>query len=181
MNNRLSFRSLSFPLVLCWLILRFSSSAQTASVVPAVSTNLVGSSIALAVSVDVDLPYIYQWTRDGTNLIDAGNISGSQTANLNLSNLQLTDTATYRVRLTYTNVLLATAAGTVYVVEQPAILSIVPQTIGDKIIFTATATGGLISYQWTWQGQEIAGATTSVLSFNDAYNDASAGVYSLFI
>jgi len=181
MNKRLWFSSLIFLLVLCCAICRFSASAQVASVVPAVSTNLVGSSVALSVFTDVDLPYLYQWTRDGTNLIDAGTISGSQTATLSLSNLQLTDTATYVVRLTYTNTLLATAPSTVYVVEQPTIQSIIPVSQGDKITFTATATGGLLSYQWIWQGQELPGATSSVLSFNDAYNDASAGVYSLFV
>jgi len=39
----------------------------------------------------------------------------------------------------------------------------------------------LLSYQWSWQGQPIPGATSSVLTFPDAYADASAGFYSLSI
>jgi hypothetical protein len=54
-------------------------------------------------------------------------------------------------------------------------------TIGASVTFTVNATGGLLSYQWTWQQQAIPGATNSVLTFSDAYNEASAGYYSVIV
>src|SRR4051794_30655769 len=137
MNSK-SWLSSVLLLLGCWTAAPFFSQAQSATIVPAISTNLVGSSVTLTVIPDVELPYVYQWTRDGTNLLESSVISGSQTPSLMLSNLQLTDTGTYRVSLSYTNTVLANPAATVYVVEQPQIQSVVPLTTGGSISFTVT-------------------------------------------
>jgi probable HAF family extracellular repeat protein len=42
-------------------------------------------------------PLYYQWQRNGTNLADGGNISGSTTANLTLSNTTTNDAGSYTV------------------------------------------------------------------------------------
>ena len=39
----------------------------------------------------------YQWRKDGTNLVDGGNVSGSTTTNLNLTNISLNDAGRYDV------------------------------------------------------------------------------------
>jgi len=164
------------------VIASLRSGAQTVNVgiVPPISTNLIGSSITLSATQDVQsLTFNYQWAKDGTNLVDGDKVSGSVTPNLTIANAQLLDAGTYRVSLSLTGVLQATAVSIVYVVDQPAIQSVVSTTTGGNINFTVNATGGLLTYQWTWQGQPIAGATNSALVFSNAYADASAGFYSV--
>jgi hypothetical protein len=100
---------------------------------------------------------------------------------LTIADGQLTDAGTYTVSLSVTGAVQATARSVVYVVDQPVIESLNPVTTGASVTFTVNATGGLLSYQWTWQGQEIPGATSSVLTFTNAYNDASAGYYSVIV
>ena len=47
-------------------------------------------------------PLSYQWRFDGTNLVDAGNLSGALTSTLTISNVQLTDQGAYSVIVTNT-------------------------------------------------------------------------------
>jgi hypothetical protein len=42
-------------------------------------------------------PLSYQWRKGGTNLLDGGNVSGSATTNLNLTNISLNDAGRYDV------------------------------------------------------------------------------------
>ncbi len=154
------------------------------TVVPMVSTNQVGSDIQLSV-LENGLPPVdqldYQWLKDRTNLVDGGNISGSQTATLTITNAALTNAGNYSVVLSVSNVVQATAASAVYVVDQPVVQDVVASTSGASVTFTAVATGGLLSYQWLWQGQPLAGATNSSLVFPNAYANASAGYYTVIV
>src|SRR5262245_48456697 len=183
MNNKTWFHLLSLLLKSCWDVADLPSVVQpvSAGITPAACTNLVGSSLTLSVSANVPLPYDYQWSKDGIPLVDDSQVSGSVTPTLTISDLQFTNTGTYSVSLSYTGVVQTTAASAVYVVDQPIIESVVPLASGGSISFIATATGGLLSYQWTWQGQPIPGATSSALVFPDAYADASAGFYTVIV
>ena len=86
------------------------------TVVPMVSTNLVGSDIELSV-LQNGLPPVdqldYEWLKDRTNLVDGGNISGSQTATLTITNAALTNAGTYVVSLSVSNVVQATPSAVV--------------------------------------------------------------------
>jgi hypothetical protein len=66
------------------------------TIVPLVSTNLVGATLQLSV-LENGLPPVdqldYQWFKDRTNLVDGGNITGSQTATLTITNAALTTPA----------------------------------------------------------------------------------------
>ena len=149
---------------------------------PPVSTNLAGSAIILSATQDVQsVAFDYQWIKDGIALVDDDRIFGSLTPTLTIADSQLLDAGTYTVSLSLTGALQATASSLVYVVAAPAIQSLDAITTGTTVTFSANATGGLLSYQWSWQGQPIPGATNSVLSFPDAYADASAGFYSVSI
>src|SRR5882724_1413183 len=149
---------------------------------PPIITNLTGSSILLSATQDVQaVAFDYQWSKDGIVLTNGDRISGSLTPTLTIADSQLIDTGTYTVSLSLTGAVQATASAVVYVVDQPVIESVTPATSGTTVSFTANATGGLLSYQWSWQGQPIPGATSSVLTFPDAYADANAGFYSLSI
>src|SRR5439155_5639529 len=118
---------------------------------------------------------------DRTNLVDGGNISGSQTATLTITNAALTNAGTYVVSLSVSNVVQATPSTTVNVVDRPAVQDVAATTSGAGVTFTVQATGGLLAYQWLWQSQELAGATNSALVFSNAYANASAGYYTVVV
>ncbi len=54
-------------------------------------------SVAFTVMATGTPPLSYQWRKNGTNLIDGGNISGSTTTNLNLATVTLADGGNYDV------------------------------------------------------------------------------------
>jgi large repetitive protein len=54
-------------------------------------TTVAGTTVAFTVAVAGTPPISYQWRRNGTNLIDGGNISGATTAALTLNNVQVPD------------------------------------------------------------------------------------------
>ena len=64
---------------------------------PANQTNYTGASVSFTVTAGGDAPLIYLWTKDNNLLSDGGNISGSDTASLTVSNLSLSDGGAYAV------------------------------------------------------------------------------------
>jgi uncharacterized delta-60 repeat protein len=67
---------------------------------PLSRTNLAGSTVSFTVEAVGGVPLSYQWRRQGTNLLNAGNLSGVTTANLQIANAQLADAASYSVVVT---------------------------------------------------------------------------------
>jgi len=60
----------------------------------------VGDTASFTVVASGGSPLSYQWSRGGTNLTDAGNISGATNATLIISNAQLSDATNYTVTVT---------------------------------------------------------------------------------
>lgn len=67
---------------------------------PASQTNVIGTSMSFNVSAYGTTPLLYQWRRDGTNLVDGGRISGVGTDTLTVTNLGFSDAADYGVIIT---------------------------------------------------------------------------------
>lgn len=67
---------------------------------PASFTNFAGTAAIFTVAAIGAPPLHYCWQRSATNLTDGGNISGSATSTLTLTNLALTDSAGYSVIVT---------------------------------------------------------------------------------
>jgi hypothetical protein len=61
---------------------------------------LLGTTTRLSVGVGGSEPFTFQWTHAGTNVIDNGRISGSQTRNLTIANVQYTDAGYYQLNIT---------------------------------------------------------------------------------
>jgi hypothetical protein len=68
---------------------------------PVPNVVLPGYSPQFSVTASGSVPFVYQWSRNGTNLIDGGNISGSASNILTISNVSAADVANnYQVVIT---------------------------------------------------------------------------------
>ncbi len=81
-----------------------SANATLTVVLPPVITSqptnltvLSHNSASFSVAASGTAPLSYRWRKNGVNLVDADNISGSATTNLNLSNVSLSDAGNYDV------------------------------------------------------------------------------------
>src|SRR5438876_11531803 len=109
---------ISWPalLVACWgLATPTRSTAQTNPVVnvgisPPISTNLAGSTIVLSATQDVQsVLFDYEWTKNGTRLVDGDQVSGASTPTLTITDAQLTNIGNYAISVYLGGVLLARA------------------------------------------------------------------------
>jgi uncharacterized repeat protein (TIGR03803 family) len=64
---------------------------------PVSQTVLAGSTVTFTVGAVGDLPFYYQWMKNGTNLVDGGNISGSTSGTLTISGATAADDGAYSV------------------------------------------------------------------------------------
>lgn len=178
------------PLVVClvlWLIGTVGA-APAFSLQPFVSTNLVGGTIELTLLDDGEPPanaFAFTWSRNGENLEDDERVTGTLTPVLRITPAQLEDGGVYSLVFTNqtdTNFTRHLVNATVYVVGEPEFVEEpFAETRGLDVTFRTAATGGLISYQWFWQGELLPGATNSSLRFTNAYANANAGYYTVRI
>ena len=99
---------------------------------PADLTTFTGTTANFAVSALGAAPLNYRWQRTSTNLTDHGNISGSATSTLTLSNVSLADAAGY-------SVIISNAVGVVTsTVATLTVISPFPPTVSTE---AATAVG----------------------------------------
>jgi uncharacterized repeat protein (TIGR03803 family) len=64
---------------------------------PSTQTRLLGTTATFSVDALGDLPLLYQWQQNGTNLTDGGNILGATTSTLIVTNLSPDNGGTYSV------------------------------------------------------------------------------------
>ena len=58
---------------------------------------LAGTTASLAVEADGDAPPVYQWQKNGTNIVDGAGVSGLETATLSLSAVTAASAGSYWV------------------------------------------------------------------------------------
>ena len=115
----------------------------------------------------------YQWQQNGTDLVNGGDISGANSANLSISNLALTDAGAYACIVTG-NCGSVTSATAILTVDEDIVITTNPTNKnvcpGDNVIFTSVASGSNLLYQWNKDGATIPGETNNslVLSAVDA-------------
>ncbi len=150
---------------------------------PVALTVNAGQSASFAVGVSGTGPLSFQWRRDGVN------IAGATTAVLSFNSVGLPNAGAYSVVISNAagaivsnnvtlDVTLVNVSAEPTITSQPATL-IVPA--GGSGILAVGATGsGPISYQWTFNGTAIPGATSPVLSFTNVGN-AQVGSYQVAV
>jgi hypothetical protein len=125
----------------------------------------------------------YQWHKDSNDIFDGGNISGSSTPTLTVSNVLTADVGGYSV--TVGNVLTSTnsTVATLTVIDpaintQPASHGVIA---GDTANLFVTAAGTpLLGYQWNFAGTDITDATTASLTVTN-FQAVNQGAYTVVV
>ena len=152
---------------------------------PSSRTNNAGTTASFTVTAN-GLPTLnYQWLKNGFNLADGGNVSGSTTATLVLSDVQDADVASYVVAVTNAFGSVTSAPALLTVVGVPPVITSQPAGItvlrGKPANFSVSATGSKpFSYQWQFGGTNLAGATNAALNLENAGVD-NAGAYQVLV
>ncbi len=136
-----------------------------------------GSNTTFTVAAAVGGPALsYQWQFNGTN------ISSATRSSLTITNAQLSDQGNYAVVVsnsTYS----VTSSNATLIVNAPPLFTLQPQDEavpqGSNATFTASASGTPApTYQWQFNGANIAGATDSTFTVTNAQS-ADQGNYSV--
>ena len=149
---------------------------------PQSRTNNAGTAATLSVVASGTAP-TYQWQLNGAPLFDGFNLSGTATPTLTISNVLEIDAGTYTV-------VVANDAGSV--TSDPAVLTVLDPAVstqpvsrtniaGDTADFYVRAAGtGPLSYQWQFNGTDLADATSSSLNVLNVQS-ANEGSYSVVV
>jgi autotransporter-associated beta strand protein len=151
---------------------------------PQSRTNNAGTTAPFTVVASAPDPITYQWYKNATNILtDVGNVSGSTSNILTLTNVLGADRAAYTV-------VVANLAGSV--TSAPALLAVIDPTIlaqpvsvsnnlGSSVSFSVSAYGtATLKYQWQQDGTSLPGATSSTLNISGIV-DSDAGNYTVIV
>jgi hypothetical protein len=143
---------------------------------PQDQTVFAGATASFWASADGTGPLVYQWTKNGASLSDGGNVSGSATAQLTLSNVSQSDAASYAVVVTgFGSVTSAPPATLTVVYNAGPMIYAEPQSLtssaGATATFSVAASGpGTLTYQWAKNstnlsdGGNVSGSLTPTLT-----------------
>jgi hypothetical protein len=145
------------------------------TVQPASTTVCQNGSATFSVTAAGTLPLSYQW------YLNSSPVSGATLSSLVLNNVQTSQAGTYAVTVSNSAGSATSSAATLTVDTTPTITA-QPQSqtvcAGNTVIFSVTATGGNLSYQWSLNGQYISGATSSSYTIYNV-EPAAAGTYTV--
>ena len=91
------------------------------TVQPQSQTNNAGATVTFLVSATSPNPMGYQWQKNGTNLVDGGNISGATTNTLTITGISDSDAASYSVIVSNSNGSVTSSNATLTVIDPPVI------------------------------------------------------------
>ncbi len=152
---------------------------------------LVGTTATMSVGTAPDSLIYFQWQKSGVNLTDAGNLSGTATSTLTISNFASSNIGTYSVVLSNAAGVLDSSNATLTILPSPPIIVQQPsnQTAlpGAPANFNVAAVGNLpYNYHWQLNGKNLAntGVYSGVTSNNlviSAVSSANAGSYTVVV
>ncbi len=100
-----------------------ATSAPTITQQPSSQTVNAGASVSFSVAATGNPAPGYQWRKNGSNISDGGNISGTTTATLTITNAQAGDAAQYSCYVSNSQGNVTSNAATLTVVAPPAVAS----------------------------------------------------------
>lgn len=163
-----------------------SNAALTVVLSPASRTNYASSTATFTTTAVGPEPVNYQWQKNGTNLPDGGNISGSTSRTLTIASVSDADSATYRAvvsqggsSVTTSNALL-TVNNFPFLASQPQSQTVVA---GSTATFSVTAYGAPpFVFQWHFNGSPVGapsgGTNVSIFTLTNVGTN-QAGNYSV--
>ena len=151
----------------------------------------IGGTAIFTVETSGSSPVNYQWQQDGINLADGGNVSGSATATLRITNVTLADAALYSVSVNNSFNSVESDEAVLEVIYSPPHITMQPSSLtrvaGTTATFSANALGDQpLFYQWQKNGTNltdsgnISGSSTSTLALA-FLTLADAGDYSVIV
>ena len=158
---------------------------------PINATNIYGATASFTVVVSGSTPLRYHWKKNGTDLSDGGNISGSTSSTLTLNPVLDTDAASYWVAITNKQGYATSTIATLTVITSPQIL-IQPmgrtKLAGRSVSFSVSARGApTLNYRWLKNGTNylgngatISGANTPTLTLSNL-TYADTGDYTVMV
>jgi hypothetical protein len=132
--------------------------------------------------VDGTPPYSFQWSQEGTTLVDDGHFTGANTPSLTISNVTTADAHYYSLLVTNASGGVTTTPVLLTVLVPPSIsLNPISYSVppGLPTIFHAAATGiPTPVYQWQLNGTNLPGAYFLRVTPNSAASTNTIGLYS---
>jgi uncharacterized repeat protein (TIGR03803 family) len=154
------------------------------TVQPQSQTNNAGATVIFLVSATSLNPMGFQWQRNGTNLVDGGNLSGTTTNILSITGISDSDVGTYSVVLTNSDGSVTSSNATLTVINPPAItaqptnLLVLP---GTNATFGVSLSGTApFRYQWRFNGTNLLNATNAIYTIPSVGTN-KAGNYAVII
>jgi uncharacterized repeat protein (TIGR03803 family) len=158
---------------------------------PADQSVFIGANAVFSVAVAGNPPLFYQWRKDGNNLADGGNISGSTNRVLTVSDAGLSDAAIYSVIVSNASSSATSDDAFLEVSASPPQITSPPssQTLssGGTAVFNVAAVGDLpLTYQWQsnqvnlTDGGNVSGSLTSSLTLT-GLSQRSDATYSVIV
>jgi len=140
---------------------------------------------SFAITATGGLPLAYQWQFKGTNLIDGTNISGSLTTNLTIKHVLAINVGNYDIVVT--NIAGIAVSSNAALTITPSIPVIISQPTNQTVVINHIAIFGVTvvgttpySYQWSFNGTNIVGATNSIYTLSNV-QFTNAGLYSVLV
>jgi gliding motility-associated-like protein len=152
------------------------NTAPAITIQPANLTQCVGTNATFGVTA-TGAGLTYQWRKNGTN------IGGATGSTYTINNINATHAGNYDVVITGTCGNLTSNAASLTVNTAPAITAQpanLVQCTTTNAVFSVTATGAGLSYQWRKNGTNIGGATGSTYTINNIVA-GDAGNYDVVI
>ena len=137
---------------------------------PGSRTNDAGTTATFRVLAASPAPLSYQWRKDGGPLVDGGNIAGSGTAVLTLTNVLRADAGGYSVVVSNGLGSATSAVATLAVIDPAIAVQPVSQLgqLGQTLTLSVTAAGTPpLSYQWWKEGVALAWGTGASLTLTN--------------
>jgi uncharacterized repeat protein (TIGR03803 family) len=162
------------------------------TVQPQSQTVFSGATVVLSVATTGALPQSYQWLENGTNLVDGGNVSGSNSRVLTINDINAANVGIYTVTVSNAaSGAMVSDDAIVEVIVSPPIITLQPvgQSVspGVAVTFNANAIGSLpLIYRWRLNGTNLTDGTNLIGSGSSSLTipfvtEANGGVYSVVV
>ncbi|MGD0745177.1 MAG: immunoglobulin domain-containing protein [Verrucomicrobiota bacterium] len=150
---------------------------------PGNQTTNAGKFVSFSITVLGATPLHFQWRQNGTNLNDGGNVSGSQTSTLNLTNVSGFNVGSYQVIVSNTWGSVTSLTANLSVVDPVITTNPASQSVqaGQTVVFSVAGAGAPpLAYQWYKNSVLLTDATNTFLTLTNV-GAADAASYTAVI